>query len=371
MNQTLRKLQTAFIIAFALVAAGLLYWQIFRADDLTARDDNPRTVIAEQRIKRGKILTADGIALAETVTGADGLSVRRYPYPNLATVTGYYSVRYGTGGLEAAFDAQLRGETRQTWLDKLMHRPSVGQPITVTIDLPAQVAADTGLAELNATGAVIALNARTGALRVMASRPTFDPNRLNDDWDTLSTDPAAPLLNRATQGLFPLGELSALVQTVADAEDISLETAVHQLNFDEKIPFVLPTAAGVIPAELPQKTGEIAVTPLHIALVAAALADDGTTPPPTLVWASNPIPKPALRLVSSPTASVLRPQFTDVTALALPDVTGAEPLSWYVGIRGNMVIVAVVTTPTADRDAAQNIGRSIFQILDGQSGAKK
>ena len=363
MNQTLRKLQTAFIVAFALVAAGLLYWQIFRADDLTARDDNPRTVIAEQRIKRGKIFTTDGIALAETVTNADGLSKRRYPYPNLATVTGYYSVRYGTGGLEAAFDTQLRGETRQTWLDKLMHHPSVGNPITVTINLPAQVAADTGLAELNATGALVALNSRTGALAVMASRPTFDPNRLDDDWDTLSTNPAAPLLNRATQGLFPLGELSAPVQSVAQAEGLTLAAGVHQFNFDREILFALPTAAGAIPAELPDKAGEIAVTPLHIALLAAALAGDGAVQPPLVVSPETPQSTP-LQLVSAQTAMTQRADFADFAALALPDVTGAEPLSWYVGIRGDMVIVAVVTSPAADRDAARTVAQSVLSSIE-------
>ncbi len=363
MEKTIRNLQTAFIIAFALIAAGLLYWQIFRADDLSARSDNPRRVIAEQRVKRGKILTADGIALAETITGADGLAVRRYPYPNLATVTGYYSVRYGTGGLEAAFDARLRGETRQTRLDALMHRPQIGQPITVTIDLPMQVAADTGLAELNATGAVVVLNARTGALAVMASRPTFDPNRLDDDWDTLSADPAAPLLNRATQGLFPLGELASRVHLVADAENLTLAAAVRQLNFDREIPFSLPTAAGAIPAELPQKAGEIAVTPLHIALMAAALADDGFAPPPVLVQAENS-PRAPLRLISAEMAAALRPQFADVSALALPDVTGAEPLSWYVGIRGDMVIVAVITSPEADPNAARTVAQPLFSQFD-------
>ncbi len=363
MNQTIRNLQTAFIIAFALTAAGLLYWQLFRADDLTARDDNPRRVIAEQRVKRGKIFAKNGVALAETITGADGLSVRRYPYPNLATVTGYYSVRYGTGGLEAAFDAQLRGETRQTRLDALMHHPSVGEAITVTIDLPAQVAADTGLAELNATGAVIALNAHTGALAVMASRPTFNPNRLDDDWDTLSTDPAAPLVNRATQGLFPLGELAARVQSVAAAENLTLADGVHQFYFDREIPFALPTAAGVIPAELPQKAGEIAVTPLHVALLTAALAGDGSVLPPMVVVLPAALEHTPLRLVSAETAAQWRSQFADAAALALPDVTGAEPLSWYVGIRGDMVIVAVVTSPEADRDAARTVAQTVFQSL--------
>ncbi len=363
MNHTIKKLQTSFIIVFVVVAAGLLYWQLVRADDLRARSDNPRRVIAEQRIRRGKILTADGIALAETITADDGLMVRRYPYPNLATVTGYYSVRYGTGGLEAAFDDRLRGETAQTWLDVLLHHPAAGQNITVTIDLPTQVAADTGLADANATGAVIVLNAQTGALRAMASRPTFDPNRLDEDWDILSTDPAAPLLNRATQGLFPLGELAQWVQLAAAAENTSVAEMAHQLYFDRAIPFALPTAIGVIPAELPQKAGEIAVSPLHVALAVAALVGDGSAPPLVLVQQDEP-PGIPMRLFSPETAVALRAQFADVSALALPDVTGAEPLSWYAGIRGEMVVVVVVSSPGADPDAARNIGLAVFQTLE-------
>jgi len=362
MNKTILKLQTSFIIAFAMVAVGLLYWQLFRADDLLARDDNPRRVIAEQRIKRGKIITTAGIALAETVTGADGLSVRRYPYPNLATVTGYYSVRYGTGGLESAFDDRLRGTDTQSALDKFLHHPLIGQAITVTIDLPMQVAADTGLADAHTTGAVAVLNAHTGELLVMASSPTFDPNRLDDDWDTLSTDPGAPLLNRTTQGLFPLGDLSALVQLVADTAQIPFAEAVHRLYFDREIPFALPTTAGVIPPELPQKAGEIAVTPLHIAWIAAAIAGDGSVLPLTLLQPSEEAPSP-LQFISAETAAQLRPQFSDVSALALPDVTGAEPLSWYIGIRGDKVIVAVVTSPTADRNAAKIVAQVVIQSL--------
>jgi len=363
MNRNIRVLQTSFIIAFVFIAIGLLYWQFFRADDLRARDDNPRHVIAEQRIKRGKILTANGIALAETITGADGLAVRRYPYPNLATVTGYYSVRYGTDGLESAFDDRLRGTDTQSALDEFLHRTLMGQSITVTIDLPAQVAADTELADAGTTGAVVAMNARTGALTVMASSPTFDPNRLDEDWDTLSTDPASPLLNRASQGLFPLGELSALVQSVADSEHLLLTETVHQLYFDRAIPFSLPTVEGVIPMELPQKVGEIAVTPLHVALVMAALADEGAVLSPVLVQ-SDERTRNSLHLMSAETATVLRTQFADATALALPDVTGAEPLSWYVGIRGEMVVVAVVSTPTADVDAARRIGQSVFSSME-------
>jgi len=218
MKKSIRVLQNTMLLGGVLLALALVYWQIMRADALLSRGDNPRLVIAEQRVKRGKIVTAEGVPLAETLTAADGLTRRHYPYPNLATVSGYYSLRYGTGGLEAAFDPILRGENRQTWLNDVMHRPSVGRNITVTVRLGAQIAADTALARAEATGAVVVLDALSGEVLVLASRPTFDPNRLEAEWDTLTNSPQSPLLNRATQGLFPLGDMVRLVGLIGLSE---------------------------------------------------------------------------------------------------------------------------------------------------------
>jgi peptidoglycan glycosyltransferase len=49
------------------------------------------------------------------------------------------------------------------------------------------------------------LDATSGEVLVLASNPTFDPERLDETWDTLREDPAAPLVNRATQGLYQPG----------------------------------------------------------------------------------------------------------------------------------------------------------------------
>ncbi|MFQ5616092.1 MAG: FtsW/RodA/SpoVE family cell cycle protein, partial [Anaerolineales bacterium] len=149
------RLARASLTGFLIVAGGLIFWQIAVASFLLSRDDNPRPIIAEQRIRRGRLLSTNGIPVAETII-QDGLAERRYPYVGLSSVTGYYSLRHGAGGTEAAFDSILRGtagrSTEELWLDDLLHRPLVGRDVSLTIDLPAQVAADVALG--NQEGAI-------------------------------------------------------------------------------------------------------------------------------------------------------------------------------------------------------------------------
>jgi peptidoglycan glycosyltransferase len=50
----------------------------------------------------------------------------------------------------------------------------------------------------------------------MASYPNFNPNTIEADWETLRTDDdASPLLNRATQGLYPPGSVFKMVTAAA------------------------------------------------------------------------------------------------------------------------------------------------------------
>lgn len=385
MKRNIQLLQNVMLGAFGLVLLGLVYWQLIRADDLLTRDDNPRRVIAEQQIRRGSIATIDGTVLAETTLDADGVARRSYPYPDMASVTGYYSLRYGTGGLEATFDSRLRGDGSQTRLDEWLHRPPLGQGIIVTINLPIQRAADAALAGAGASGAVVVLNAESGTVLALASQPGFDPNSLDRDWDGLIDDPAAPLLNRATQGVFPLGELARVVgllglfeagatippepfeaplpQLLGPLSGQGLAATARQLNFDREISFELATAAGFIPDDLPAKAEEIAATPLHVALMGAAIMQQGMAPTPTLL---APAPVSPTRLFGIDTAAWASATLTEFSALASPDVTGNEPVSWYLGLfpgEPPLVVVALIIAPEADREAAQRLSQPIITNL--------
>src|SRR5512143_351267 len=208
MSKSLSRTAAAFLLAFFLLALALGRWSIV-SPDLVTRDDNPRLVFAEQLIQRGPIVDRNDQVLAETIPYSDTL-VRRYPFIAAAPVVGYYSINYGAAGVEEALDGALRGPRDS--LDQLLHRHQSGQGVRTTLDSHAQqILSD----RLTQPGAAIVISIPEGAIVALASQPSFDPNTLDQNWKTLSTDPAAPLLNRATQGLYQPG---AIFETLLLAE---------------------------------------------------------------------------------------------------------------------------------------------------------
>src|SRR5690606_28653224 len=143
MIRSLQRLAGALLVAFAVVALARGYWIVVRGPALLAREDNPRSVLAEQRIRRGSILDRNGEVLAEsTVDPATGTVSRNYPEPAAVPVVGYYSVRYGVSGIEAAMDSFLRGEGllnsgEEFWRD-LLDQPPQGGDVRLTLDADVQ-----------------------------------------------------------------------------------------------------------------------------------------------------------------------------------------------------------------------------------------
>jgi len=205
MPTSINRVAALLILAFVLLIGALSFWAA-SGPALTAREDNPRRILAEQRILRGPILDRDGETLVETV-GEPGTYTRHYLYPNAAPFTGYYSINYGTSEVEQAYDATLRGtlglDPTQAQVDALLHIDPVGRGVQLTIDLGVQRVADALLD--GHTGAIVVLSVPDSTIRAMSSRPTFDPNTLDEDWDRLRADPSAPLLNRTTQGQYQPG----------------------------------------------------------------------------------------------------------------------------------------------------------------------
>ncbi|MFL2515431.1 MAG: penicillin-binding protein 2 [Parasynechococcus sp.] len=120
--------------------------------------------------------------------------------------------RIGRTGVEAAYETHLRGKWGGQMLEvnamgevqrNLGDRPSEsGQDLTLTLDLDLQRAAEQALAD-KPGGAVVALEAKTGAVLALASKPGFDPNFFSKlittqkEYDALFLNPKKPLLSRA------------------------------------------------------------------------------------------------------------------------------------------------------------------------------
>ena len=209
MRPAIDRLTVMALLAFGVIAAVLGYWTLVRAPSILARDDNPRLIEQERRVARGTIYDRQGNVLAESVQQPDGTYLRHYPHPQAAQAVGYYSLRYGASGAEASYDAILRGTAQYSAWDRLLHRPQVGGDVHLTLDLNIQTAVAGAMADT--AGAAIVIEADTGEVLALVSSPTFDPNTLDENWDNLVGDRAAPLLNRVTQGRYQPG---AVLQTV-------------------------------------------------------------------------------------------------------------------------------------------------------------
>lgn len=124
----------------------------------------------------------------------------------------------GRSGLERAYQHVLGGEQGNVVVvvDALgrqvstleEEKPVPGKPLTVTLDLRLQQEAAKALGPQ--VGAVVALDPKTGAVRVLVSQPAFDPDLFAGHlqprkWQELVSDPLHPLNNRALQALYPPG----------------------------------------------------------------------------------------------------------------------------------------------------------------------
>ncbi|MHB1340582.1 MAG: FtsW/RodA/SpoVE family cell cycle protein [Coriobacteriia bacterium] len=211
-----RRLTAAAVVIALLLGAvvvNLTYLQVFAAPALAANPANTRGLAEELRQERGAIITGDAVVLAESVP--DGSVFKRtYPAGTLAShVVGYYSPRYGRSGIEAAMNEALAGKrafaTVADLVDSLAGTPIPGNDVRLTIDSEVQKAAQKALGDNR--GACVVVDPRTGAVIALAANPGYDPATVDSAWDDLSSAASAPLVNRATQSLYPPGSTYKIV----------------------------------------------------------------------------------------------------------------------------------------------------------------
>lgn len=235
MPHRLQRLNQLTLASFAAIALSLIFWSVLRSDSLLLRDDNPRLVEAELRIQRGAIVDRHGTVLARN-EGTAARQVRRYPLPGMQPAVGYYSLRFGTSGVEEQFDAVLRGDPTnplRAWAQRLLHQPQVGTGVQLTLDAGWQ---QTAVSQFHPqTGALVLLELNPNApahVRALVSQPGYDPNLLDEQFDTLVADATAPLLNRATQGQYQPGLLLQpfIVAAAAASNELLLSGTVENPN---------------------------------------------------------------------------------------------------------------------------------------------
>ncbi|MBQ2404441.1 MAG: penicillin-binding protein 2, partial [Lachnospiraceae bacterium] len=167
----------------------------------------------EERVVMGKILSDDGSILAETIISENGTETRNYPQGDLFShVVGYSSM--GKTGIESLANYYLLSSNINPFtkaMDQLADKKSDGDTVVTTLDKTMQSIAYEALGDRK--GAVIAMEPGTGKVLAMVSKPTFDPNLIDEQWEDLvnGDQTEARLLNRATQGLYPPGSTFKII----------------------------------------------------------------------------------------------------------------------------------------------------------------
>ena len=220
------------IYKVALFSIGLLvtllgyitYLQVIEGNSLAFNPLNRRTAEAARKVERGLITDSQGKIIAISKQTAQQEYTREYPGGALfAHVVGYDSPKYGKTRVESTYDGYLSGQIapeRRLGAISQLFKNNPGNNITLTLDTRLQQAAYRALGDNR--GAIVAISPRTGAILALVSRPGFNPGSLDANWQDISQAESSPLLNRATQGLYPPGSIiKVLVAETALAEQIA------------------------------------------------------------------------------------------------------------------------------------------------------
>lgn len=231
MNTSLRRVSVLVMALIVLLLVNATITQVFRADGLRSDPRNQRVLLDEYSRQRGQI-TASGQLLAYSVsTSGRYRFLRVYPEPlAYAPVTGFYSLRFSSTGLERAEDAVLNGSDERLFGRRLAdfftgRDPRGGNVATTIVPRVQQAAWDALQQGCNGPckGSVVALDPATGKILAMVSAPSYDPNLLATHdadaqgraWEVLRDDPDSPLTNRAISERYPPGSTFKVITTAA------------------------------------------------------------------------------------------------------------------------------------------------------------
>lgn len=211
-NREIMLVTWAFTLLFLCMAGYITHYAITNRQELINNSYNGRQQMLLAQNRRGRIYSADGEVLAQTVTDEEGKEKRQYPYQNLFShVVGYAS--NGRMGVEAQANYYLINSnaplSQKASLD-VNGEKYPGDDVFTTLDVELQQIASTALGVYQ--GAVIVTEPGTGKVLAMVSKPDFNPEEIEEMWDALIADTQSSiLLNRATQGLYPPGSTFKII----------------------------------------------------------------------------------------------------------------------------------------------------------------
>lgn len=432
MQREIQRVAAFLLISFFTVGLAAAYWAVTGPNSLLLRGDNPRRILDAQAVARGELLDRSDAALAVSERAGNSYT-RTYPTSADASVLGIVEAGTGISGPEAAYDALLRGEPADP-LDEaarnLLHQARPGND--VQLSLSDQVQQTLAEAMGDRAGAAVVISLPDGEILGMVSQPNPDATTPMPE----ESGPGERPVNLALTGQYPVGgallpgTLSAallqgvdIAQTGFPAGDCAIRLPTDLVialqdaflfgcpqPFASATESIAPEAlaatlssflvqppesalSGLLTGYAPvvSTTGESTASPLSLALMAAAIAEDGATPAPQLglawsapdsdAWTSLLAASPRLPVTTATTARRLqdlmrqavaegaaqnagRPRL-DIGGLAALAGTDEQPVSWFVGFtslpEGQGAAVAVVLDGSRDTGLAADTGGAALE----------
>ena len=215
-GKNIQKVAFSLLCLLVILFVYLSYIQVVQQEFLATHPLNRRNGESNRHVQYGMILDKNGEKLAYSEKKGDGFK-RIYPYASItANVVGYDSLTYGKAGIESTYNNYLTGMNNQLrHLGAISHLWSKqsGNNVVLTLDADLQETAYKALGDRR--GAIVVMSPRTGAILAMVSKPSFNPNLLEQTWASISTEKNSPLLNRAVQGLYPPGSIIKVMMAEA------------------------------------------------------------------------------------------------------------------------------------------------------------
>ncbi|MGY5124891.1 peptidoglycan D,D-transpeptidase FtsI family protein [Streptomyces nigrescens] len=250
MNRPLRHIAVFCGVLVLALLVRATWVQFVQGEELANDPNNRRVKIEAFSYPRGNIIVGGKPVTGSEATSGDFKYKRTYKNgPMYAPITGFASQAQGTSFLEGIYNKVLSGKDDRLALknakDILTGEKPRGGDVITTIDPKAQKAAYKGLTDLNAKGAVVALDPRDGRVLALASTPSYDPsvftgisNAEGRKFKELDADKSKPLSNRALRETYAPGSTFKILTAAAALEhgvvsDINAST-------DAAAPYQLP-----------------------------------------------------------------------------------------------------------------------------------
>lgn len=200
-----------FVGIFVCMIGYFIYFQTVVSSNVITSPYNKRQDTFADRVIRGDILTEDGVVIATTSVLEDGSEKRTYPYDRMFVhAVGYAS--HGKTGIELLANYQLltsHAYFPERFVNEVREEKNMGDQVRSTLNYELQKTAYDALGSHK--GAVIAMEPSTGKILAMVSKPDYDPNAVDSNWESISGSGESILLNRALQGLYPPGSTFKIV----------------------------------------------------------------------------------------------------------------------------------------------------------------